>query len=110
MGCTRPHLRWARGLVAQESASERPASVRCSNRQSVLPLHGACSPCTNNTMTAHGSRDGTTPSLLLMVVDICLIRLQQRIVHRRSNNEESKPILGLSWIGRDMKRTNHRCP
>src|SRR5580698_1120326 len=103
MGCTRPHLRWASGLVAQESANERPASVRCNIRHSVLPQHGVlvCPPCMSNTMAVHGSRGGTTLSLHLIVVDTCPIRLQQLIVHRRSNDEGSKPILGFSWIGRD---------
>jgi hypothetical protein len=61
-------------------------------------------------MAAHGSPDGTTPYLLLMVVDTYPIRLQHPIVHSESNNEESKLILGLSWIARDMKRTYARVP
>ena len=59
----------------------------------------------------HGSPDGTTPYLLLMVADTCPIRLQQPIVHhRRFNNEGSKPIPSLSWVAQDMKRTSPRRP
>jgi hypothetical protein len=57
-------------------ASERPASVRCNNRHLVLPRHGIYTPCTSNTMVTQGSPDGTTTSLLLMVVDTRPIHLQ----------------------------------
>jgi hypothetical protein len=93
------------------TASERPASVRYNNHHSALPRHGIYTPCTSNTMATRGlgrSPDGTTTSLL-MVVDTRPIRLQH-IAHRESNNEGRKTILGLSWIARDMKRTNPRRP
>jgi hypothetical protein len=61
-------------------------------------------------MASHGSPVGIAPSLLLMVVDTCPIHLHERIVHRGPNNEGSKPILGLYWFTRDMKRTGPRRP
>jgi hypothetical protein len=42
----------------------------------------------SNTLAAHGSQDGTTRSLLLMVVDTCPIRLQQPIVQRVQQRRE----------------------
>ena len=102
MGCTRPHLRWASGLVGQESVSERPASARCNNRHSVLPRHGVCPLYTSNIMAAHGSPDGTTPYLLLrlMVVDTCPIRLQQPIVHHRVQRRREQTY-SESFLARD---------
>src|SRR5258708_3752399 len=109
MGSTRPHLRWASGLVAQESASERPASVTYNSRHLVLPWHGVCPPPTSNATADHGNPDVVTLSLPLMV-DTCPIRLQWFIVHRGPNSEGTKPILDLAWIARDMKRINSRHP
>jgi hypothetical protein len=75
------------GLVGQESASGRPASVRCNNRHSVLPRHGIFSRHTSNTLAAHESQDGTTRSLLLMVVEY---------MSDSPPAERTKSILGLS--------------
>jgi hypothetical protein len=86
----------------------RKRETSLNNRHPILPRHGIYTPCTSNTMATQGSPDGTTTSLLLMVVDTRPIRLQQPIAHRGSNNEGNKPILGLSWSARDMKRINPR--
>ena len=115
MGCTRPHLRWASGLVGQESASERPASARCNDRHSVLPRHGVCPLCTSNIMglwpPTKSRRNNPIFSPDGGGYRTCPIRPQQPIVrHRGLNNEGSKPILSLSWIAQDMKRTSSRHP
>jgi hypothetical protein len=87
-------------LSGEESTRERPASVRCDNRHSVLPRQKICPPCRSNTVAAHGSSDGTTPSLLLMLVDTCTIRLPQ--VQQRREQTHSGSFLDRSGYDTDQ--------